>query len=92
MSSVLDITYRKPERFSARVEASFLGASAMVEGLSENQRLKALLGVRYRNNSLLLNSTDVDANFNPNFTDVQAFLSYDLTPKLSLVGTMPVPK
>jgi hypothetical protein len=84
MSSVLDITYRKPQRFSTRIEASFLGASATVEGLSKNERFKALVGARYRNNSLLLNSTDVDANFNPNFTDIQTFLSYDLTPRLSL--------
>ena len=56
MSSVLDITYRKPDRFGARIEASFLGASATVEGLSKNQRFKAMLGARYRNNSLLLNS------------------------------------
>ena len=61
-----------------------LGASATVEGLSKNERFKALVGARYRNNSLLLNSTDVDANFNPNFTDIQTFLSYDLTPRLSL--------
>ena len=84
MSSVLDITYRKPERFSTRLEASFLGASALVEGLSKNERFKGLIGARYRNNSLLLNSTDVDANFNPNFTDVQTFLSYELSSKVSL--------
>ena len=84
MSSVLDITYRKPERFSARIDASFLGASATVEGLSKDQRFKALVGARYRNNALLLNSTDVEANFNPNFTDVQTFFSYDLNSKLSI--------
>ena len=84
MSSVLDITYRKPERFSSRIEASFLGASATVEGRSGDERFKAIVGARYRNNSLLLNSTDVDANFNPNFTDLQTYLSYDLSERLTI--------
>ncbi|WP_346433191.1 TonB-dependent receptor [Lutimonas zeaxanthinifaciens] len=84
LSSVLDITYRKPSRFGASFEASFLGASASVEGLSKDEKFKVLVGARYRNNSLFLNSNDVDANFNPNFTDVQAYLSYDFTEKFSL--------
>ncbi|MEL4454656.1 TonB-dependent receptor [Lutimonas vermicola] len=84
LSSVLDITYRKPSRFGASFEASFLGASASVEGLSKNEKFKALVGARYRNNSLFLNSNDVDANFNPNFTDVQMYLSYDFSEKFSL--------
>ena len=32
LSSVLDITYRRPEEFSAGVDASFLGVNAFVEG------------------------------------------------------------
>ena len=84
LSSVLDITYRKPSRFGASVEASFLGASVSVEGLSKNEKFKALVGARYRNNSLFLNSNDIDANFNPNFTDIQAYLSYDFSEKFSL--------
>ena len=84
LSSVLDITYRKPSRFGASVEASFLGASVSVEGLSKNEKFKALVGARYRNNSLFLNSNDLDASFNPNFTDIQAYLSYDFSEKFSL--------
>ncbi|MGI9530439.1 TonB-dependent receptor [Lutimonas sp.] len=84
LSSVLDITYRKPSRFGASFEASFLGASLSVEGLSKDEKFKALVGARYRNNSLFLNSNDVNANFNPNFTDIQTYLSYDFTEKFSL--------
>ncbi|MDN3644161.1 carboxypeptidase-like regulatory domain-containing protein [Lutimonas halocynthiae] len=84
LSSVLDITYRKPSRFGASFEASFLGASLMVEGLSKDEKFKALVGARYRNNSLFLNSNDIDANFNPNFTDIQTYLSYDFSEKFSL--------
>lgn len=84
LSSVLDITYRKPSRFGVSIAGSFLGASATVEGLSKNEKFKAILGARYRNNSLFLNSSDIDANFNPNYTDVQTYLSYDFTEKFSL--------
>ena len=66
------------------MEASFLGASVSVEGLSKNEKFKALVGARYRNNSLFLNSNDINANFNPNFTDIQAYLSYDFSEKFSL--------
>lgn len=84
LSSVLDITYRKPSNFGAAIEASLLGGSLTVEGLSKNEKFKALVGGRYRNNSLFFNSSDIDANFNPNFTDVQTYLSYDLSDKVSV--------
>ena len=84
LSSVLDITYRKPERFGAGVQASLLGASATVEGVSKNDKWKAMLGARYRNNTLFLNSGDTEADFQPSFTDVQAFLSYAWNSRFSL--------
>lgn len=84
LSSVLDITYRKPSRFGASLEASFLGGSISVEGLSKDEKFKAIVGARYRNNSLFLNSNDIDANFNPNYTDIQMYLSYDFSEKFSL--------
>lgn len=84
LSSVLDITYRKPENFSLSLDASFLGASGTVEGISKNKKLKGILGARYRNNSLIVNSNDVESNFKPNFTDIQTYLSYDISSKFSL--------
>ena len=92
LSSVLDITYRKPSTFGASIEASLLGASVSIEGLSENQKFKAIAGLRYRNNSLFLNSGDVDANFNPNYTDLQTYLSYDFSERFTLefLGTYSV--
>jgi len=92
LSSVLDITYRKPSTFGASIEASLLGASVSIEGLSENQKFKAIAGLRYRNNSLFLNSGDLDANFNPNYTDLQTYLSYDFSERFTLefLGTYSV--
>ncbi len=84
LSSVLDITYRTPEEFAANISASLLGASATVEGTLFNKKLSVLLGARYRNNSLLINSKDIETNAEPNFTDVQLFLSYLINEKFKI--------
>lgn len=84
LSSVLDITYRKPQEFKASIEASLLGASATVEGLSLKNKLSTILGVRYRNNSLFVNKKDIETNYKPNFTDVQTYISYQFNSKFNL--------
>ncbi len=76
MSSVLDITYRIPTRFGASAEASFLGGSLAVEGVSKNQKWANITGVRYRDNSLLVNSQETESNFRPTFADVQTYLTF----------------
>ena len=84
LSSVLDISYRKPTQFGLAVEASFLGASVSLDGISKNKKLKAIVGARYRNNSLIVNSKDTNANYDPSFTDIQTYLSYEFNDKFSL--------
>jgi len=85
LSSVLDITYKNPVQYSIAMEASFLGASITMEGISKNDKFKALVGARYRNNSLIVNSNkDINSNYDPNFTDIQTYLSYTFSDKFSL--------
>ena len=84
LSSVLDITYRTPTEFATTVNASLLGGSATVEGVMLQNKLSVLVGVRYRDNSLFINSKDIVTTSNPNFTDAQAFLSYSVNPKLKI--------
>jgi len=76
LSSVLDITYRNPIQFAATAEASFLGGSLSVDAVSKNRKWSAITGVRYRNNSLLVNSQDTQTNFTPSFVDVQTNVNY----------------
>ena len=76
LSSVLDITYRRPTKFGASAEASFLGGSVAVEGASKNQKWTAITGVRYRDNSLLVNSQETQTNFRPTFADVQTNVTF----------------
>lgn len=77
LSSVLDITYRKPTEFGLAVEGSLLGGSVTIEDRLMNDKLSALVGVRYRDNSLFVNSKQIQTNFRPRFTDVQGYLSYE---------------
>jgi len=84
LSSVLDITYRTPQELAAAVNLSLLGGSATVEGKLFKDKLTALVGVRYRDNSLLVNSKDIDINYKPKFTDVQTFLSYQINERLKI--------
>ncbi len=84
LSSVLDITYRTPTKFSVSVNASLLGGSATVEGVLLKNKLSALFGIRYRDNNLFINSKDIETNSNPNFTDAQTFLSYVVNSKFKI--------
>jgi hypothetical protein len=76
LSSVLDITYRKPTRFGAVAEASFLGASLAVDAVSKNGKWSEVTGIRYRNNSLLVNSQETQTNYTPVFADFQTNVNF----------------
>ena len=76
LSSVLDISYRRPVKFGASMEASFLGGSFSMDNVSKNQKWSVITGVRYRDNSLLVKSQDTETNFRPRFADVQSYLSF----------------
>lgn len=84
LSSVLDITYRRPTDFGASVDASLLGGSISGEGISKDGRFTALAGVRYRDNSLLVNAKQTETNFRPRFFDAQTFLTYKFSNKFQL--------
>jgi hypothetical protein len=79
MSSVLDITYREPEPFGIRAQGSFLGGSMTAEGRTFKDKLGVMVSGRYRTNQVLLGQTDLQADYRPRFTDVQALLSYRLS-------------
>ncbi|MFT6065202.1 MAG: hypothetical protein ACJAQX_001068 [Polaribacter sp.] len=84
LSSVLDITYRKPTETAVTIDASLLGASATFEGQFFDKKLSAITGIRYRDNSLFVNSKQIDINFRPRFTDIQTYLSYEFSEKFAL--------
>ncbi len=81
-SSVLDIRYKRPEKFGGSAAASLLGGSAHLEGSFQPgtdpyKRLRYLAGIRYKTTRYLLGTLDVEGEYNPDFADLQAYLTYD---------------
>ena len=76
LSSVLDITYRTPTQFGAVAEASLLGASVAVDAVSKNGKWSTVNGIRYRNNSLLVDSQETQTNYTPVFADFQTNVNF----------------
>ncbi|PIB31717.1 TonB-dependent receptor [Gaetbulibacter sp. 5U11] len=84
LSSVLDITYRKPTDNTVTIDASLLGASVALENVSQDSKFTSIVGLRYRDNSLLVDAKETETNFNPTFADVQSYLTYQFTDKLEV--------
>ena len=81
MSSVLDITYKKPQKFGGTVSGSLMGGALHLQGVSKNRVLAWSIGSRYRSNSYLLKSLDTKGEYKPRFYDVQTFLTFTLNQK-----------
>ncbi len=88
MSSVLDITYRKPRKFESTVSASMLGASAYAGW--GNSRISISNSLRYKSNQYLLGTLDTKGEYAPEFIDYQAYVDWKITDKLnlSLIGNV----
>ena len=84
MSSVLDITYKQPKKFSASSTLSLLGANAHAEGHDSTNAISYLVGIRHKSNQYLLNSLETKGEYKPRFTDVQALFSYAINPQWSM--------
>ena len=74
MSSVLDITYKKPEAFEATAQASMLGGG-IYTGWG-NKKVSLMSSLRYKTTRYLMGSTDTNGEYKPNFLDYQAVLSW----------------
>ena len=84
MSSVLDIKYKSPESNQYKINTSFLGGSFTSENVSKDKNISNILGLRYRDNSLLVNSKETNSNFKPSFFDLQNHLRLSINPRLSI--------
>lgn len=89
LSSVLDITYKNPVSFGLQIDASLLGASATLETSSKSKKLSSISGIRFRDNSLLINSQETTTNITPIAFDFQTYENYTISKKinLGLLGT-----
>lgn len=74
MSSVLDITYRRPEQWEAAVNGSMLGGGLYVGW--GNKHFSAMTSARYKSTRYLLGTLDTDGEYRPNFFDYQLVMSW----------------
>ena len=89
LSSVLDIKYKRPEESRGSISMSMLGASAHIEGskrLGANayNKFRYLIGARYKTSKYILGSLDTKGEYLPEFTDIQAYLTYDISRNLQV--------
>lgn len=84
MASVLDIKYRKPTEFNGSAAISMLGGNLHVEDISKNKKLSYTGGVRYKTNRYLLGSLDEKGEYNPNFVDLQTYVTYRFSDQFDL--------
>jgi len=82
MSSVLNVTYKKPEKLEGGVTGSMLGGNVYLG--SSYGKFSQITGVRYKRGTTLLNTLDTKGDYNPSVTDMQTYMIYAISPKLDL--------
>ena len=79
MSSVLDITYKRPQAFEASISASLLGAQLYVgHGDSTYSQMH---GLRYKTSKYMLGGLATSGNYQPTYIDYQTYITWKLRAK-----------
>lgn len=84
MSSVLDITYKRPTEYGVNAMISLLGGSVGIGGRTDDRKFSFITSARYRTNQILVGSLDTEADYRPRYTDAQAYLTYEIKPRWNL--------
>ncbi len=86
LSSVLDITYKKPTITASSLTLSLLGAEAHTEGMAFKGSMNYLIGARYKNTQYLLGAMDTKGDYKPNFADVQGLITYNISSRFEITA------
>ncbi len=78
LSSVLEIQYVKPRENTYHLEAGLTGGNLSV--FKSSEKLSAVIGARYLNNTLLVEKTLGQAEYRPSFADLQSLVTYQFSP------------
>ena len=81
MSSVLDISYKKPKAFGGSAYIGLLEQGFHTEGTSKNKKFTYLFGVRNRSNKNLLSGQTTTGNYIPSSSDIQTLLTWQCSKK-----------
>ena len=74
MSSTLDITYKRPERFESSITVGLLGASVYVG--HGDSTFSEMHGIRYKTSKYMLGALQTTGNYQPNFVDYQTYMNW----------------
>ena len=90
MSSVLDITYREPEKLQGSLSLSLMGGGISIG--TGSARFSQLHGIRYKRTASLLGTTDSKGEYDPDFFDYQTSMTLRLGNrwKASLLGNISI--
>ena len=79
MSSVLDITYKRPQAFEGSLSASLLGAHVYFgHGDSTYSQMH---GLRYKTSKYMLGGLSTAGNYNPTYLDYQTYITWKVGAK-----------
>ncbi|CAN5304918.1 carboxypeptidase-like regulatory domain-containing protein [soil metagenome] len=81
MSSVLDVTYKKPVRNGGSAYFGLLEQGIHLEGIAKNNKVTYLIGLRNRTNQNLLSSQETKGNYVPSSSDLQALITWQVNNK-----------
>lgn len=84
LSSVLDIQYKRPREFKGSLSAGLLGGTLHLESPMVHGRLRQVTGFRYRTLTTILQGTDTKGEYDPRYTDLQSYWTYDLSDKVEI--------
>src|SRR5690606_1460622 len=75
-------------KFGGSAYISLLEQGIHLEGLSKNTKLSWMIGARTKTSRSLLASQETKGNYEPSSTDVQAFLTWQVSPRnhLEILG------
>ncbi|MCW3106512.1 MAG: TonB-dependent receptor [Segetibacter sp.] len=76
MSSVLDITYKRPKKFAGSAYIGLLEQGLHLEGTAKNDKVTYLVGFRNRSNRNLVSSQETKGNYIPSSSDIQGLVTY----------------
>lgn len=79
LSSTLNVTYKRPTSNGGSLDIGLLGGAGHLEGITKDERVSYIVGVRHKDSRYLLNSLEVEGEYFPTFTDVQGYSTIDLS-------------
>ncbi len=81
LSSVLDITYKKPRKAGGSAYVSLLEQGLHLEGVAAKDKVTYLIGARNRSNRNLLSSQETKGNYIPSSYDLQTLITWQAKEK-----------